>query len=124
MITKLFFRLAFVLVVLIIAAVLNRKKAGDRSPVVVVEHDNELIPADSSRDNQSIVLEPTDPDDLTEISGIGPKISQALNDAGILTYAQLGDSDEETINQIMRESGMRLGNPASWIEQANNLRAD
>ncbi|MGB2909353.1 MAG: helix-hairpin-helix domain-containing protein, partial [Anaerolineales bacterium] len=62
-----------------------------------------------------------EPDDLTQISGIGPKISAILQDAGITNYAQLADADEDEIRQNLIEAGLRLGDPGSWIQQAQAL---
>lgn len=58
-------------------------------------------------------------DALIEIVGIGPAFSQALQDAGIVTFAQLARQDADALAE-------RLGNrvPAErirrerWIEQA------
>jgi predicted flap endonuclease-1-like 5' DNA nuclease len=57
-------------------------------------------------------------DDLTRIAGIGPKISNVLQGAGIATYAQLAATDVDRLRQILDESGIRLANPDTWPEQA------
>jgi predicted flap endonuclease-1-like 5' DNA nuclease len=57
-------------------------------------------------------------DDLKRIEGIGPKISNVLQDAGITTYAQLAATDVHRLRQILDESGIRLANPDTWPEQA------
>jgi len=62
-----------------------------------------------------------EPDDLTQISGIGPKISAILQYAGITNYAQLAVADEDEIRKILSEAGLRLGDPGSWIQQAQAL---
>ncbi len=56
------------------------------------------MPDDSGRTDavpatEHLVRTSIDPDDLTRIEGIGPKINQLLNDGGIYTYRQLSDSD-------------------------------
>ena len=62
---------------------------------------------------------PAVPDDLKLIEGIGPKIASILADAGIVTFAQLADSNEQILEKIVREdAGIKLANPASWPEQA------
>lgn len=121
MIRKLLLKLALAMVVLIIAAVLNRQKAEEKTPAVIIDHEDELPPPVSPEEDQDSPMEPVEPDDLTEISGIGPKISGVLVEAGITSYAQLADVDEATLNQIMQEAGVRLGNPTSWIAQAKEL---
>jgi predicted flap endonuclease-1-like 5' DNA nuclease len=61
------------------------------------------------------------PDDLTQISGIGPKISAILQNAGIINYAQLADANDNEIRQILSKAELRLGDPGSWIQQAQAL---
>lgn len=61
-----------------------------------------------------------EPDDLKKIEGIGPKMSRALNDAGIFTFAQLADANEEQLTQAVEDAGMRLApSLPTWAEQAN-----
>lgn len=64
---------------------------------------------------------PTEPDDLTKIEGIGPKISGLLQAAGITTFAQLAQIDVDRLQQILAEAGprFRLADPASWAQQAS-----
>jgi len=57
-------------------------------------------------------------DDLTQISGIGPKISEAFKTAGITSYNQLAKMDEEEIRKALENSGVRVSKPESWPEQA------
>jgi predicted flap endonuclease-1-like 5' DNA nuclease len=57
-------------------------------------------------------------DDLTRIAGIGPKISSVLQDAGVITYSQLAETDVDRLRQILNESGIRLADPDTWPEQA------
>jgi len=57
-------------------------------------------------------------DDLAVIEGIGPKIKSILTEAGISTFAQLGDSNPAQLENILRQAGLRLGNPTTWPEQA------
>jgi predicted flap endonuclease-1-like 5' DNA nuclease len=59
------------------------------------------------------------PDDLEHIEGIGPKIASVLNEAGIVTFAQLAATDVEELERIVKEEGgVRLAFPESWSEQA------
>jgi predicted flap endonuclease-1-like 5' DNA nuclease len=63
-----------------------------------------------------------EPDDLTRIEGIGPKISGLFQDAGILTFAQLAASRPEELSQILREEDerlARLADPSTWPQQAS-----
>ncbi|GAB4025831.1 50S ribosomal protein L17 [Spirosoma koreense] len=59
-------------------------------------------------------------DDLTKIEGIGPKIAELLNNAGITTFAQLADAQDETVQQVLTEAGSRFNvhDATTWNEQA------
>lgn len=62
-----------------------------------------------------------EPDDLTRIEGIGPKISSVLQEAGIATYAQLAETEVSRLTEILESSGsnFRLAVPDTWPEQAS-----
>lgn len=57
-------------------------------------------------------------DDLTRIEGIGPKINQVLQGAGIFSYKQLSESDPDTLQTLLDESRLSFAKPESWPEQA------
>lgn len=57
-------------------------------------------------------------DNLMVIDGIGPKISAALNNAGIHNFATLADHTPPELKGILRTAGIRLADPASWPTQA------
>jgi large subunit ribosomal protein L17 len=61
---------------------------------------------------------PAAPDDLKRIEGIGPKISSALQGAGITTFAQLAAADADQLRQVLRGAGVRVADPTTWPEQA------
>jgi predicted flap endonuclease-1-like 5' DNA nuclease len=64
-------------------------------------------------------VEGPQPDDLTRIEGIGPKISGLLQAAGIATFAQLAATDVSRLKQIIAEAGLSaLADPTTWPEQA------
>ncbi len=70
--------------------------------------------------------EPSRPDDLQIIEGIGPKIAGVLQAAGIHTFAQLAATDVDRIKQILEQANpnlLRLADPTTWPEQAR-LAAD
>lgn len=61
----------------------------------------------------------SDPDDLTKLTGIGPKMSQALIDGGFTTYEKLASASEEQIRKVIEDAGMRLAPQlATWPQQA------
>lgn len=65
-------------------------------------------------------LQPVEPSDLKRIEGIGPKIEELLNNAGILTFQQLAAASIEQLQTILSEAGerYRLAEPSTWPEQA------
>ena len=62
----------------------------------------------------------TQGDDLTKVEGIGPKIAELLNNAGVTTFAQLADADDETVQQVLVDAGPRFNvhDATTWNEQA------
>ncbi len=63
-------------------------------------------------------------DDLTKIEGIGPKMSAALNEAGIYSFAQLAKATEEELHHAIEKAGLRLApGLGTWAKQAK-LAAD
>lgn len=59
-----------------------------------------------------------EPDNLRRIEGVGPKISGVLIAAGVRTFAGLAATDVERLREILREGGVRVGDPGTWPEQA------
>ena len=59
-------------------------------------------------------------DDLTQLSGVGPKASAALATAGITTYAALAETNEPQLRHALHAADMvPPGNVASWPMQAS-----
>lgn len=65
------------------------------------------------------------PQDLTEILGIGPKITELLAAEGIVNYAQLAATELMRLRAILTAGGSRFAtaDPSSWPEQAKLLDA-
>lgn len=59
-------------------------------------------------------------DDLKKVEGIGPKIAELFNNAGIITFADLAATPVEKLNEILEEAGPRysIHNPTTWPQQA------
>jgi len=59
-------------------------------------------------------------DDLALIEGIGPKIAELLNDAGITSFAQLAATDAARIQEILDAAGpaYNIVDSGAWPEQA------
>ena len=66
----------------------------------------------------------SDADDLKKIEGIGPKIADTLNDAGVTTFAKLAGMDRDAIKAILYTvSTLKSKEPKTWPQQAQ-LAAD
>jgi predicted flap endonuclease-1-like 5' DNA nuclease len=64
------------------------------------------------------------PDDLKRIEGIGPKMANALNAAGITTFEGLAAADESTIRAAIAAAGLRFApSLVTWARQARLLAA-
>jgi len=64
------------------------------------------------------------PDDLTVLTGIGPKLAAAFAERGVTTFAQIAAWTEEDIARFDKELKLmgRVGREA-WIAQATRLAA-
>ncbi len=62
-------------------------------------------------------------DDLKKIKGVGPKVAELLQAAGITTFAQLEATDVDQLHQILDRAGtrFRLIDPTPWPAQARQL---
>ncbi len=63
-------------------------------------------------------------DDLTRIEGIGQKIGEALQAAGIVTFADLASAESNKIKEILVAAGPTLASrdPQTWPKQAEMAR--
>ncbi len=59
-------------------------------------------------------------DDLKKIEGIGPKISELLQNGGIKTFAQLADAEVGKLKEILEAAGSRykMHDPTTWPQQS------
>lgn len=59
-------------------------------------------------------------DDLTKIEGIGPKINQLLNAAGIYSFGQLANAPVSKLKKVLENAGSRFAmhDPGTWPQQA------
>ncbi|MFW6277689.1 MAG: hypothetical protein ACOC1J_03370, partial [Prolixibacteraceae bacterium] len=62
-------------------------------------------------------------DDLKKLDGVGPKLEEVFNSAGIATFENFASTPVEKLNKILEEAGSRYSgkDPAPWIEQAKQL---
>ena len=66
------------------------------------------------------VVAAAEPDDLTKVEGIGPKVAELLNGVGITTFQQLSTASADSIKQTLTEAGgvMATMDPTTWPQQA------
>lgn len=96
-----------------------RKRMGHRQWQMKIRVDHIL--ADGAEAPVAVAeAAPVMADDLTKIEGIGPKIGELLQDAGIATFAALAERSAEQLNDILAAAGSRyaIAVPDSWPEQA------
>ena len=88
----------------------------DTEEVVEESTDAKKESAEEAKDEASN-KEGAQSDDLTKIEGIGPKIAEALNNAGIKTFADLAAAKDEDVQEIIKDIP---GNHRAdtWNEQA------
>jgi len=62
-------------------------------------------------------------DDLKKLDGVGPKLEEVFNAAGIATFEIFAATSVEKLHEILEEAGSRYASkdPAPWIEQAKEL---
>lgn len=63
---------------------------------------------------------PAAKDDLTKIEGVGPKVQGLMNQAGIMTFAQLAARTPEELDAILDAAGSiyKAMDETSWPKQA------
>jgi predicted flap endonuclease-1-like 5' DNA nuclease len=60
------------------------------------------------------------PDDLTQLNGIGPRISSILSDGGVTTYAELEHTDPSDLRKMIAQGGaLPPSSLDSWPTQAS-----
>jgi predicted flap endonuclease-1-like 5' DNA nuclease len=96
----------------------------DDEPTAVVD-DPEEAPeaADESAEPTRAEAASEDPDDLTEIKGIGPQIGSMLNQMGILSFrdlAALADLEADELSSMFNGLASRL-RKGNWIDAAREL---
>ena len=58
--------------------------------------------------------------DLTVVEGIGPKINDLFNNAGVKTFSQLSKQSIAQMRKVLDDGGsrFRIANPSTWAQQA------
>ena len=97
------------------------KEVVEVKPAVTrVESTEESKPTVVRRVVKRVEETTTASDDLKKIEGIGPKIEEVINKAGVTTYKQLAETPSDTITLWLKEAGGRFAahNPGTWPKQA------
>ena len=95
-------------------------------PLDQVKETPAKIKSEKSQPKPEKVVEKSEPvavtesDDLKIVEGIGPKIEQILNDAGINTFAGLASTEVAAIKGLLEAAGNRYKahDPTTWPQQA------
>lgn len=92
------------------------------APSVAAVKETTKAPAAAPQQTKQPVQQP---DDLTAIKGIGPKLADVLKDAGIVSYAQLVELGSEGIKQQLLAADERYAryDTSNWPDQAKALMA-
>ncbi len=62
-------------------------------------------------------------DDLTKLTGVGPKLAEILVEGGFASYAAVAAASVEDIQKVLEAAGSRYASkdPQPWIEEAKGL---
>jgi len=116
--------LLIIIVVLIVLAVWwwwTRMRSAPGAPQIQPRMASAAPPATMPTERRAALPAPEVPEanDLAAIEGIGPRIHDVLNEAGIKTFAQLADTPVERIREILVAAELRVpANPSTWPAQA------
>ncbi len=96
--------------------------AGDPAPMAGPSPADPLPPA-ATVPSPYLAKAEGAPDDLMRIKGIGPKLSQRLNELGVFHYRQIADWTPEQLALVDADLGSFQGRPERdrWQEQARLL---
>ena len=122
---------------LIDGTVVFRKKMKNRSyvsvePIVEVEVAEAPVKKAESKAKVEVKeevkveapkAETTSSEDLTKLTGVGPKLAEILAEGGFATYASVAAASVEDIQKVLEAAGSRYASkdPAPWIEEAKEL---
>lgn len=99
--------------------------AGSLSAMFDTSHFTPVMPTDALRRPEGLDAPDGSADDLTRIKGIGPKLSQTLNDLGIYHFRQIAtwaDAEAKWIDDFLAFKG-RVARE-QWIEQAQKFMSN
>ena len=67
---------------------------------------------------------PIKKDDFRKLKGVGPKSAEALYQARVFTFEQLGLMDREELERILKENNLPSTGAAFWQKQARLAAAE
>jgi ribosomal protein L13 len=104
--------------------VINKPKAPKAVKEIVAEDKAPKAEAKEVKAPKIVSEATSTKDDLKKIEGIGPKIEEHLNSAGIVTYSDLANAKMEALEQILTDAGPRysIHKPTTWAEQSAMAR--
>ncbi|MCE4567077.1 50S ribosomal protein L27 [Maribellus sp. CM-23] len=113
---------------LIDGTVVFQKKRKNRSyvsvaPIVEVEAAVAEAPAKKAAPKAEAPKAAAEGDDLTKLTGVGPKLAEILAEGGFASYAAVAAASAEDIQKVLETAGSRYASkdPAPWIEEAKGL---
>jgi predicted flap endonuclease-1-like 5' DNA nuclease len=94
------------------------KQATQTAAKVVAKAQEVTAKAVAPKEAQSIIK-----NDLKEVKGIGPKMEEVLNTAGITTFAQLAAATPEQLEAVLLNAGPSYKgfDTTDWVKQAEQL---
>jgi predicted flap endonuclease-1-like 5' DNA nuclease len=94
-----------------------RRLETQAAPAPSVEPQVEVV-----EESDPVAESSSEPDDLTQVDGIGPKSAEILAAAGIDTFAKLAAMSEDAIVETIRKGGGRKSaSMNTWAKQAKSL---
>ncbi len=89
----------------------------ENSVVSLLNDENQVSKKTTTK---TIISKKNTKDDLKKIEGIGPKIAERLQLAGITSYQLLAETPVETLKEILVQAGPRykMHDPSTWAAQA------
>ncbi len=93
---------------------ISKELSESKEQVVQSDEDSKLKSVETKKSDSNLK------DDLRKIEGIGPKIQELLNNAGINSFKELSESSRDKIKALLNEAGpqFRMHEPESWPHQA------
>lgn len=119
--------LFIILVIIVWISLLNNAKQSKINFQVEEDAMEQVSSAAPQKRVSELELDPGPPadsgdnphkDDLTVIEGIGPKVNSLLNQAGILSFKQLGETEVAQLKDILASRKYPYMDPGTWPMQA------